>query len=120
MAAPQPGAPGILALADLDRLRKLITGAGFSEPRIDEVRFSFSFADDQDYWDFLLHAAGVIAMVLERLDEDEVGKVREELARQEAPSAARAGSSSPPSGTSRPRLSPLQAGAAWTPLPTRR
>ncbi len=85
MAAPQPGAPGILALADLDRLRKLITGAGFSEPRIDEVRFSFSFADDQDYWDFLLHAAGVIAMVLERLDEDEVGKVREELARQEAP-----------------------------------
>ncbi len=85
MAAPQPGAPGILALADLDRLRGLITGAGFSEPRIDEVAFSFSFADDQDYWDFLLHAAGMIAMVLDRLDEDEVGKVREELAEQEAP-----------------------------------
>ena len=79
MPTPEAGAPGILALADVDRLGALITGAGFGEPRIDEVSFSFRFVDAGDYWDFLVHAAGAIAMVLERLDEDELEAVRTEI-----------------------------------------
>ncbi|MGA9373133.1 MAG: methyltransferase domain-containing protein [Solirubrobacterales bacterium] len=80
MAQPKAGAPGILALADLDRLRGLITGAGFAEPRIDEVSFEFSFEDAADYWEFLLDAAGAIAMVLGRLDDEELNAVRVEVA----------------------------------------
>ena len=30
---PEPGAPGIFALADPDRIRELVTGAGFGEPQ---------------------------------------------------------------------------------------
>lgn len=77
MPPPTPGAPGILALADLDRLRGLLAGAGFSNPRIEEVPFTWHLRDLDDYWDFLFGAAGAIAMVLRRLDTDEQRQVRE-------------------------------------------
>jgi ubiquinone/menaquinone biosynthesis C-methylase UbiE len=77
MPPPQAGAPGILALADRDRLRRLFTGAGFSEPRLDEVAFTWRFGDPNAYWDFLAGAAGAIALVLGRLDDDERARVKE-------------------------------------------
>ena len=85
MPPPEAGRPGILALADLDRLRKLFSGAGFSEPKIDEVAFTWGFDDLEDYWDFLVGAAGAIAVVLARIDDDERKRVREELAGRVAP-----------------------------------
>jgi ubiquinone/menaquinone biosynthesis C-methylase UbiE len=63
---PEAGAPGILALSDHDRLRRLFAGAGFSDPQIEEVAFFWRFADTDDYWEFLTGAAGAIAMVLGR------------------------------------------------------
>jgi SAM-dependent methyltransferase len=80
MPPPEAGAPGILALADKERLVRLFAGAGFSEPRIEEVTIAYRFADTDDYWEFLTGAAGGIAMVLGRLDEDERGHVREQIA----------------------------------------
>jgi ubiquinone/menaquinone biosynthesis C-methylase UbiE len=82
MPAPQAGAPGILALADRDRLRDLFTKAGFSEPAIDDVSFGFRFAGANEYWEFLNTAAGAIAMVLDGLGEEERGRIREEMAEQ--------------------------------------
>ena len=79
LPAPEVGAPGILALADNVRLRGLFAGAGFSEPQIEGVPILWRFADTDDYWDFLTGAAGAIAMVLGRLDEDERGRVREQI-----------------------------------------
>jgi ubiquinone/menaquinone biosynthesis C-methylase UbiE len=78
-------APGILALADRDRLRRLFVGAGFSEPLIDEVAFVWHFRDPDDYWEFLTGAAGAIAMVLGRLDHDEGERVRAEVAARVLP-----------------------------------
>jgi len=75
-------APGILALADLDRFRSFFAGAGFSEPRIDEVDFTWRFVDTNAYWDFLTGAAGAIAMVVGRLDGDEQESVRDEILRR--------------------------------------
>ncbi len=75
----EAGAPGILALADTVRLRRLFVGAGFSEPQIEEIAITWRFADTDDYWEFLTGAAGAIAMVLGRLDEDERGRVREQV-----------------------------------------
>src|SRR6266540_6723065 len=81
---PPPGAvaPGILALADRDRLRRLFAEAGFSDPQIEEVAFTWYFRDVDDYWEFLNSAAGAIAMVLKRLGHDERERIRGETAEQ--------------------------------------
>jgi ubiquinone/menaquinone biosynthesis C-methylase UbiE len=79
---PHVGAPGILALADRDRLRRLFTGAGFADPAIEEVAFGFRFAGMDDYWEYLNGVAGAIAMVLTRLGEDERERIRGEIAEQ--------------------------------------
>jgi ubiquinone/menaquinone biosynthesis C-methylase UbiE len=80
MPPPEAGAPGILALGDPERVRQLFAGAGFSEPRIDEVPFTWDFHDVDDYWDFLTGAAGAIAVVLGRIGDEERRHVREQLA----------------------------------------
>src|SRR5919112_1007976 len=82
---PEAGAPGILALADSDRLRRLFTEAGFAEPAIEAVPFGFRFAGIDDYWEFLNDAAGAIAMVLGRLDQEERERIRGEIAAQLGP-----------------------------------
>jgi ubiquinone/menaquinone biosynthesis C-methylase UbiE len=79
---PEAGAPGILALADRDRLRLLFTEAGFADPAIEEIAFGFRFGGVDDYWEFLNGAAGAIAMVLKRLGADERERIRGEIAEQ--------------------------------------
>jgi len=74
------GAPGILALADRDRLRRLFAGAGFSDTQIEEVAFTWYFRDVDDYWEFLTKVAGAIAIVLGRVEDDELRHVREQIA----------------------------------------
>ena len=78
----ESGAPGILALADPDRLRRLFTQAGFADPAIEEVPFSFRFPGMDDYWQFLNSAAGAIVMVLRGLAEDERSRIRDAIAAQ--------------------------------------
>jgi ubiquinone/menaquinone biosynthesis C-methylase UbiE len=80
MPPPDSGAPGILALADNERLRSLFAGAGFSEPQIEEVRFTWRFPDMDAYWRFLIDAAGAIALFVGRLEEGERKRVRDEVA----------------------------------------
>ena len=80
MPSPEAGAPGIFALADRDRLRRLFAGAAFPEPEIEEVAFTWRFRDEDDYWDFLTGAAGAIAVVLGRVDDEQRLGVREQIA----------------------------------------
>jgi ubiquinone/menaquinone biosynthesis C-methylase UbiE len=82
MPPPEAGAPGILALADHDRLRRLCNTAGFDDPLIDEVAFTWRFDDVDDYWEFLVRAAGAIALVLGRLRPDELDVVRTQIAEE--------------------------------------
>jgi ubiquinone/menaquinone biosynthesis C-methylase UbiE len=82
MPAPDAHAPGILALADRDHFRRLFVGAGFSDPHIDDVAFTWRFPDTDEYWEFLAGAAGGIALVLGRLEDDERERVREQVAQQ--------------------------------------
>ena len=84
MSPPGRGDPGILALADRDRLRGLLAGAGFSEPRIDPVPMTWRFADAGDYWAYLTEVAGGIAIVLGRLDDAERARVRALIAERAA------------------------------------
>jgi hypothetical protein len=80
MPSPEAGAPGILALADRDRVRGLFAGAGCLDPRIEEVAFTWDFRDVDDYWEFLTGAAGAIAVVLGRIEVDERRQVRGQIA----------------------------------------
>ena len=80
MPPPEAGAPGILALADRDRVRRLFADVGFSDPLIEEVAFTWDFSDVDDYWEFLTGAAGAIAVVLGRIGDDERRHVRELIA----------------------------------------
>jgi SAM-dependent methyltransferase len=87
MPPPERGGPGILALADPDRLRGLLAGAGFSAPRIEPVPLTWRFADAGDYWGYLTEVAGAIALVLVRLDDGERAQVRALIAERVAPYA---------------------------------
>jgi SAM-dependent methyltransferase len=71
MPAPEPGTPGIFAMADPDRIRELVTDAGFGEPELQEVTLEFPFRDFDEFWDFLVRLAGVLAQVINALPEDE-------------------------------------------------
>jgi ubiquinone/menaquinone biosynthesis C-methylase UbiE len=76
MPSPEPGAPGIFALADPDRVRALVVDAGFAEPEIEFTRMNWSFADFDRYWDFLLRLAGALAVTIRRLPPEEQNAVR--------------------------------------------
>jgi len=80
MPAPESGAPGILALADRARLRDLLASAGFTGVDTDDVAFTWTFEDADDYWAYLVDAAGALAMVIVRLDDAERAIVREQIA----------------------------------------
>jgi ubiquinone/menaquinone biosynthesis C-methylase UbiE len=79
MPAPEPGAPGIFAMADPRRVRELVTSAGFSEPESDFVRMSWRFDGFDGYWEFLIRLAGGLAMTINKLPPEEQKAVRSEI-----------------------------------------
>jgi ubiquinone/menaquinone biosynthesis C-methylase UbiE len=76
---PEPGAPGIFAMADPDRIRELVTGAGFGEPDIEQVEVEWRYDEVDAHWKFTLKLAGPLADVISRLDEDERESIRTEV-----------------------------------------
>ncbi len=76
---PQPGDPGMFSMGSDERIRELVTGAGFADPDIEEVPVQWRFDDFDAYWDFLGELAGAIAMVLKTLPDSEIEAVRESL-----------------------------------------
>jgi SAM-dependent methyltransferase len=77
---PEAGQPGILALADTARIRRLFDDAGLTEPEIEEVPCAFPFTGEDDYWRFLTDMAGAISMALGQLGDEARAAVREDLA----------------------------------------
>ncbi len=91
MPAPNPGAPGIFALADASRLESLVMGAGFRAPKIVEFPTQRRFADFASYWRYLTELAGAISPVLRGLSDSDRAEVQEELRVSIARYAVRAG-----------------------------
>lgn len=79
MPPPNPGAPGIFALADASRLKSLVMGAGFHTPKIVEFPTRRRFADFAAYWRYLTELAGAISPVLRGLSDSDRAEVQEEL-----------------------------------------
>ena len=85
MPPPEPGMPGIFALGDPDRIRELVTGAGFGEPELEEIAFEFRYADSDDLWDALVRLAGPLARAVNGLPDDEQEATREAIMENVAP-----------------------------------
>ena len=75
MPPPEPGAPGIFAMGEADRVVELVTGAGFGEPRLEELTFEWRYGAD-DLWDTLTRLAGPLAAVIKGLPEEEQQETR--------------------------------------------
>ena len=85
MPPPEPGAPGIFAMGDPDRVRELVTGAGFDDPVLEEISFDFHYADEDELWDTLIRLAGPLAHAIEALPDDERHATRAAIVENMAP-----------------------------------
>ena len=88
MAPPDPTAPGIFALADANRVRALVTTAGFANPEIEDVPTHRTFADFDAYWGYLTELAGAISPVLRGLSSEDRAEVRNAVRAAAAPYAS--------------------------------
>ena len=99
MPPPEPGAPGIFAMGEEDRVRELVTGAGFAPPELEEVAFEFRYADFDDLWDSLIRLAGPLARVINGLSEEERDATRTAIMEKVAPYRKDDGSYAAPAAT---------------------
>jgi SAM-dependent methyltransferase len=79
MEPPKPGMPGIFGLADPNRIRSLVTGAGFSEPQIDELGLEWDFGTFDEYFEFVSRSAGPVAIAMQELPDEDRAQMRDEL-----------------------------------------
>ena len=78
MPPPEPGGPGIFAMGERARVEELVTGAGFADPRIEELTFDWRYAGS-DLWETLNRLAGPIAAAIKELSAQEQQEVREQI-----------------------------------------
>jgi SAM-dependent methyltransferase len=79
LAPPQPGAPGVFALGDPQRVRALVAGARFSASTIEHVDFVFHYGDEDDAWDAIVDLNGPLAVIIDSLPADEREATRREV-----------------------------------------
>jgi SAM-dependent methyltransferase len=79
MPPPEPGGPGIFSMANAERTRALLEGAGFTAVRTEEVPILFAFGDIDEYMSLVIDTAGPIALILRGLSEDERDAIKARL-----------------------------------------
>ena len=82
---PEPEQPGIFAMGDPERIRELVTGAGFAEPAIEQVEVAWPYEDPDAHWSLTRKLAGPLANAIDQLDEDEREAVRTDVRSQIKP-----------------------------------
>jgi SAM-dependent methyltransferase len=82
---PEPSAPGIFAMADPDRIRELVAGAGFGEPEIEQVEVEWPYGEPEVHWQLTLKLAGPLADAIRSLDDDEREAIRADVASRIGP-----------------------------------
>ncbi len=76
---PDPEAPGAFAMADPERIRQFLVGAGFAEPEIEEVSFRWPFADQDAYWHFLTQTSTSTSPILRALPSEAQDTIRKRV-----------------------------------------
>jgi SAM-dependent methyltransferase len=80
MPPPEPGDPDPFSMASEGRTRALLTGAGFTSVRTEEVSVRFACGDADDYVSFASDTAGPFAIVLRALSDGEREALKTQLA----------------------------------------
>jgi SAM-dependent methyltransferase len=80
MERPTPDTPGPFRLADPDRIRSLVTTAGFAEPSIDAVDLGYEYASFDEYWDVTHDIAMSLRDALTRLSDEEADELQSRVA----------------------------------------
>jgi SAM-dependent methyltransferase len=88
---PEPDVPGVFSMASEERIRALLDGGGFGSVRTEEVPVRFAFRDLDDYEQWVIDVAGLFAMVLRELAEDEREVLRARLKEAFVPFATDSG-----------------------------
>jgi ubiquinone/menaquinone biosynthesis C-methylase UbiE len=76
---PDPTAPGIFAMADPNRTRSLLDGAGFEVRRMENVGMTWRLDDLDAYWSFLTRQVGMLAVTIAALAEGDQRALRGRL-----------------------------------------
>ena len=79
MPRPEPGEPGIFALADEERLSGLLEVAGFTVGRVEDVHLRFDYSGLENYIRRAQDTGGVFARIWAGAPEDERTAIRAEL-----------------------------------------
>lgn len=80
VAPPEPGGPGIFALAGEERATALLAGAGFSEVRTEEVPVCFAIPSIDEYLQVIADTAGPLGLALRALPDTEREAVKAQSA----------------------------------------
>jgi ubiquinone/menaquinone biosynthesis C-methylase UbiE len=68
---PEPGAPGMFAMGDGEQTLAMVRSAGFADPQLEEIAFSFRYSSFDDLWDSIMRLAGPLARVVRNLPDAE-------------------------------------------------
>jgi len=88
---PEPGAPGIFALANEERLRTLLDDAGFVVGRSEDVQVRFVYRDVDDYVRRARDTGGVFSTVWREVSDEEREAMKAHLVETFAPFAVEGG-----------------------------
>ena len=82
---PEPGAPSMFTMASDERIRELLTGAGFTARRIEDIPVRFVPESLDDYIAGARETGGIFSRVWDSVSEDEQRAMAAELAEAFAP-----------------------------------
>lgn len=85
MPPPEPGAPGMFAMGEPARIRRLVTSAGFGEPDLEAIPVEFRSRDFDDLWDSIVRITGPLARAINTLPDDERQATRAAIEESSAP-----------------------------------
>jgi len=76
ISPPEPGAPGMFSMGDPDRVRELVTGAGFDDPEIEAVKFDFRFDDADHIWSTIVDINALLGPIVKAMPPGERAEIR--------------------------------------------
>jgi hypothetical protein len=66
-------------MSEHDRIRAMVTEAGYSNVDIENMQVSWVFAGFEEFWTFQTELAGAVAALVAGLDENEIEQLRKDL-----------------------------------------
>jgi SAM-dependent methyltransferase len=73
------GPGGMFSMSEHDRIRELVSAAGYENVEIEDMEVHWVFEDFDQSWAFTTELAGAIAVLIEDMDETELAEFKEEV-----------------------------------------